>query len=138
MNLHPDLFGAPTPIRDPAPPGRSYTGGYAARPGTGPAGQTCKGCESYTLVRHHDNTFGKCDLAQWTHGKGTDIKAGSPACAKFEPATQKICPTCRGERWVAPIASGDSCFRAAQFRNPAPCPRCDGAGTIPILQKAKP
>ncbi len=61
--------------------------GYAAPPGTGPEGQTCKQCK-------HKHSFGhkggkryiKCELRRetWTNGEGTDIRAGSPACSKFE------------------------------------------------------
>jgi hypothetical protein len=64
--------------------------GYAAPPGTGPEGQTCKQCK-------HKHSFGgastgqsktyiKCELRRptWTNGEGTDILAGSPACSKFE------------------------------------------------------
>lgn len=86
--LRPDLFSPkPTPIYAPPPNGKSYTGGYAARPGTGPDGATCKRCEHYTVVRHHSKSYRKCGLmqSQWTSGPGSDIKAGSAACAKFEP-----------------------------------------------------
>jgi len=77
-----DLFGpAPRQTRK-----IQITGGYAARPGTGPTGKTCKQCQSYCLVDYHNKTFRKCELVKknWTHGKGTDIKASSPACALFE------------------------------------------------------
>ena len=79
-----DLFG-------PAPrqPRRMFNvGGYAAKPGTGPTGQTCRACAHYTRVQGHgDRFYRKCGLleAQWTHGPGTDIKAGAPACAFFTP-----------------------------------------------------
>lgn len=85
---HPDLFSlTPTPIRDPILSGRGYTGGYAARPGTGPEGATCKECQHYRRVPGGANTYLKCALMRerWTGGPGSDIKAGSPACAKFEP-----------------------------------------------------
>ncbi|SMF96170.1 hypothetical protein SAMN02949497_3555 [Methylomagnum ishizawai] len=84
---YPDLFSpTPTPIHTPAPPGRGYTGGYAARPGTGPQGATCRQCQHYALVEGHIRWYRKCGLMKerWTHGKGSDIKARSPACAKFE------------------------------------------------------
>jgi hypothetical protein len=63
--------------------------GYAAPPGTGPAGESCKTCAHYT---HGHNSEGrgrkwpKCGLMRqlWTHGPGTDIRAGSPACRKWE------------------------------------------------------
>lgn len=69
--------------------------GYAAQPGTGPEGMTCKQCK-------HKHSFGgpngqtrktfiKCELrrATWTNGEGTDILASSPACSKFEAKEQQ-------------------------------------------------
>ncbi len=59
--------------------------GYAASPGTGPAGETCGSCE-----HHHRNqmakTYHKCALmrAIWTGGAKTDILVRSPACSKWE------------------------------------------------------
>ena len=63
--------------------------GYAATPGTGPTGETCKSCKHYSGHRTRPGTmFRKCGLMEsiWTHGPGTDIKAGSPACSKWESA----------------------------------------------------
>lgn len=76
-----DLFGDSLPLR------RTFaTGGYAAKPGTGPAGKTCRQCRNYVRVQRNDQFHPKCCLLekQWTHGKGTDIKAGAAACAYFE------------------------------------------------------
>lgn len=62
--------------------------GYAALPGTGPEGKTCKDCRHKET---HSNTGAKSWIkcaaikAKWTHGPGTDIRAGSPACSRFEP-----------------------------------------------------
>lgn len=55
--------------------------GYAAAPGTGPAGETCKSCAHYSGHRM-SKIYRKCGLmrAFWTGGPGTDIKAKSPAC----------------------------------------------------------
>ena len=60
--------------------------GYAAPPGTGPAGQTCKTCRHYRSVDGGSKRFPKCDLmrASWTHGPGTDILAKAPACRLYE------------------------------------------------------
>ena len=60
--------------------------GYAATPGTGPVGETCRSCQHYT---HNDTRtarlYRKCALMRstWTGGPGTDIKASSPACSKW-------------------------------------------------------
>jgi hypothetical protein len=60
-------------------------GSYAAPPGSGPAGETCKSCKH--IYRHQmANIYLKCALtrAHWTGGPGTDIRAGAPACSKWE------------------------------------------------------
>ena len=67
--------------------------GYAAIPGTGPTGETCKTCEHHT----HGNCdtakggFQKCALMRsfWTRGPGTDIKASSPACKHWQKKEKK-------------------------------------------------
>lgn len=61
--------------------------GYAARPGSGPAGETCKSCLHYCRVKWKAGTHLKCGLLKWrwTHCPGTDIRAGSPACRYWEP-----------------------------------------------------
>lgn len=59
--------------------------GHAGNPGSGPDGETCKTCEHYTL-RQLASTYRKCGLMRrsWTGGAGTDIRAGDPACDKWE------------------------------------------------------
>lgn len=60
--------------------------GYAARPGTGPAGETCKTCRhSYRVQSRSRKTFWKCGLVKETHGAKTDIRLKSPSCSRFEP-----------------------------------------------------
>jgi hypothetical protein len=62
--------------------------GYAALPGSGPEGKTCKDCKhKHTMSNTGNKSWIKCDLmrAAWTHGPGSDIRAGSPACRRFEP-----------------------------------------------------
>lgn len=59
--------------------------GYAAVPGTGPSGQTCKTCANYAHNRGSEGRskpYPKCWLLVkfWTNGPGTDIKAKAPAC----------------------------------------------------------
>ena len=59
--------------------------GYAWRPGTGPAGETCKTCR-HLVRRNYAKTYLKCGLMRqaWTGGHGSDIKAKSPACKFWE------------------------------------------------------
>lgn len=67
--------------RDPQP------SGYAAVPGTGPAGETCKTCR-HIVRRHYAKTYIKCGLMRrhWTGGIATDIRAKAPACRRWEKA----------------------------------------------------
>ena len=61
--------------------------GYAAQPGTGPEGETCKTCQhKVTCGNYSGKHYIKCKLreAAWTNGEGTDILARSPACSKWE------------------------------------------------------
>lgn len=91
MNPELDLFGAP--ILSPEPVANSdkrkptKPNGYAAPPGTGPAGETCKTCEHYS-GRRLSKIYRKCGLVRerWTGGPGTDIFARSPACRYWEKA----------------------------------------------------
>lgn len=59
--------------------------GYADMPGSGPKDETCKTCKHYYL-KHMAKAYRKCLLmrSNWTGGPRTDIKAGSPACSKWE------------------------------------------------------
>lgn len=65
--------------------GRHYVQprGYAAAPGTGPAGETCGSCRHIWRSRR----FRKCELnrACWTHGPRSDILARAPACQRWQP-----------------------------------------------------
>lgn len=67
--------------------------GYAAQPGTGPEGKTCKTCEFKVVGGNPGGSkrFLKCELrkATWTGGEGTDILARSPACSKYEPIKEQ-------------------------------------------------
>lgn len=59
--------------------------GYAAPPGSGPAGETCRSCAHYRSVNGGSKNFPKCELMRsvWTHGYGTDILARAPACREW-------------------------------------------------------
>lgn len=85
-----DLFGdqiAETALTKTGRKRVSGTRAYPAMPGTGPEGMTCRGCDHYRSVCGGARSFPKCELMRlrWSHGPGTDIKAGSPACSKFKP-----------------------------------------------------
>lgn len=79
----PDLFqiDRPPPIATPAS-GCKKIAGTAAKPGTGPFGETCKTCAHYVVTRPGAGKYRKCGLMRqhWTGGPGTDIKASYPAC----------------------------------------------------------
>lgn len=64
-------------------------GGYPARPGSGPPGETCGTCRHYCRVKWHDKTYRKCGAAKesWTHGTGSDILARAAACVHWEKRT---------------------------------------------------
>jgi len=76
MNSQRSLFDAGP--RVVLPPSGACT---PAPVGSGPAGETCRTCRHYTRLDYRSGTFLKCGLmeAHWTHGAGTDIRAGWPA-----------------------------------------------------------
>lgn len=57
--------------------------GHAARPGSGPKGETCGSCEHRVGVFGGRRTFSKCALrrAYWTHGRHSDISKKDAACS---------------------------------------------------------
>lgn len=59
--------------------------GYAAPPGTGPEGETCRSCKHYVVVRYA-KTYPKCNLMRraWTGGRATDILVSAAACRLWE------------------------------------------------------
>ena len=73
----------------PEPRKPTKKNGYAAPPGTGPEGKACKDCRHKCSMGNGGKHFIKCELRRstWTHGEGTDILAGSPACNKFQENT---------------------------------------------------
>lgn len=74
-----DFMTLPMQMAKPIPKGL-----YAARPGTGPEGETCGSCK-FLFRNHLARTYLKCLLMQalWTGGSATDIKARAPACSKW-------------------------------------------------------
>jgi hypothetical protein len=99
----PDLFGNEVPDRALTPlerrrlearhrEGPKYrANGYAAPPGSGPDGKTCKGCLWFRRNETYNRTFLKCgheSAPKWTHSYGTDIRATAPACRHWaDPST---------------------------------------------------
>lgn len=85
--MTPDLFDNLPDHAAPDKPVRIKAKGlYAAMPGTGPAGETCGSCKH--CHRAGSGRYRKCELcrSKWTGGPGTDIKARSRACSKWEAA----------------------------------------------------
>lgn len=76
-----DLFGDPErrPVKGPIP------WGYAAPPGTGPAGETCATCKHH-YRKQMAKVYHKCLLSKhlWTGGTKSDIRTRSPACNRWE------------------------------------------------------
>jgi len=54
--------------------------GYAAPPGSGPTGETCKTCINAHNLPRGARSYWKCLCVKPTHGTGTDIRLKSPAC----------------------------------------------------------
>lgn len=60
--------------------------GHAGQPGTGPAGETCKSCK-WIARKEMAKTYIKCGhrmAPRHTGGPGTDVRAGDPACERWE------------------------------------------------------
>lgn len=74
-----DLLGQPV-----RPRGKHYVEprGYAARPGGGPKGETCRTCRHKAVLR----PIAKCLAAQakWTRSRASDILLRAPACEMWE------------------------------------------------------
>ena len=70
------------------PRGKHYVEprGYAAPPGTGPAGETCGTCQYRTYAGNTQGSYPKCALryGTWTGGRATDILVHAAACEKWE------------------------------------------------------
>ena len=74
--------GTPNKKRTPVKPL-----GYVARPGTGPNGESCRGCQHLQFQIGELGRFRpRCELtrAHWTGSRITEIDPDSPACAKWQ------------------------------------------------------
>jgi hypothetical protein len=84
-----NLWGEPITLQVSTARRPTNRRGYAAQPGTGPAGETCKTCRHACRTNEQGSKqYWKCGLrrSDWTGGYGTDILARSPACSKWEAA----------------------------------------------------
>lgn len=72
-----DMLGGP-----PAKFVKNPVHGYAARPGSGPAGESCRTC-ACAYQRSMARSYWKCALVKATGGPGTDIRLKSPACSQW-------------------------------------------------------
>jgi hypothetical protein len=91
-----DLFGEVPVDATPAVRGRGPQGGkhytkpagYIRPPGTGPKTQTCGSCTHIVRCGNYGGSkqWLKCGLMQpkWTHGRGSDVLARSPACSLWK------------------------------------------------------
>ena len=79
------LFGDELP--DAPPPKKTgQAKGYAAKPGTGPEGETCGTCK-FIRTKDMAKRYHKCwhNRHNWTSGPGSDIRVRSPACGMWRP-----------------------------------------------------
>ena len=72
----------PPPAEDTKP--KNPVKGYAATPGSGPKGETCRTCKHARQRGGGSRAYWKCDLIKPTRGPGSDIRLKSPACWRFE------------------------------------------------------
>ena len=80
-DLQRELFGGLPPAT-----GKYAARGYAAAPGTGPLGETCRTCKHcFDSGAHSHRIFYKCGLSRCqSRTKNGDVSTRSPACAKWE------------------------------------------------------
>jgi hypothetical protein len=67
------------------PPAKTWRGGYARLPGTGPSGESCGSCQHARRVQGGARYFWKCALTVRTAGPGSDIRKSAPACELWRP-----------------------------------------------------
>lgn len=101
--------------------------GYAAQPGTGPAGRTCGHCAYLGGFRR----YRKCHLVPITLSPATDISIHAPACRLFTPIGARLCQRCEHQTpWVP---DGVGCSQPAINRRlGAELPPCRGQHFLPL------
>lgn len=83
----PDLFGEEVVlIGKPSLKGVKRVTGYAAPPGTGPAGETCGTCRHIRRERNYSGNkrWAKCAIGYQSSCDASDIKVRAPACKLWE------------------------------------------------------
>lgn len=78
-----DLFGEPL-ASEPKP---LTLGPYPYKPGTGPAGETCKSCANAYATGGRGRHYWKCLLVKRSASVATDIRLKSPACRAWKAPT---------------------------------------------------
>lgn len=103
------LFGGAEPARSVPVRHSQPVRGHAARPGTGPAGETCGSC-AHCVFRsikgsNKARNFYKCELMapHWTYGRDSDVLKTSPACSRWTPGTphETTLSRVRNRNWEA-------------------------------------
>jgi len=96
MSEQSTMFGVPSeqPEAIKVRRAREKVTGYADDPGTGPAGETCGACFHF-IRREYAGTYFKCRLVvgdrdSGSHGAGTDIRKGSPACSQWKKDAEPV------------------------------------------------
>jgi len=62
---------------------------YAATPGSGPDGETCRSCRHSVCNRPGNRRYWKCRLVRSTNSPATDIRLKTPACWRWEVNPEK-------------------------------------------------
>lgn len=78
-----DLFGEEEP-KTPPKKRPSWMCAYAALPGSGPIGESCRTCSNAYYVRPGHRKYYKCSLVLPTSSINSDIRLKSPACSRWK------------------------------------------------------
>jgi hypothetical protein len=97
--------------------------GWAARPGSGPEGETCGSC-LHCDPRHFRKTYYKCAARpgdHWKGGRKTDIRPLDPACEKWAPTIARSAEIKAADRRkkdeTDSVADGDQAATRARERS---------------------
>lgn len=90
------LFGGTEPAQPrPGSVRSAKANGYAARPGSGPEGQTCGTCANCAVRELANRHVFKCRLLvrSWSACRSTDVLKSSPACKHWQQGEGEPKPT---------------------------------------------